>query len=396
MGTLAKVHPLHPSEQKKKTPHPLNKKLNILNENKRIKLRVNKTDTGKYSFYLEYVNKGKRERTYLKLYYINKAGTKAEDKKAYKDAVDARDVKEDDYRRNKHGFILENDNLDIVFLDYYEGLVKKRSDSKSAKKDLSWNNTLLHLKIFSKLKAKRETTFYFIDEKYCEAFKEYLLNSPRIKSLNTAHMYLAKLKAALNIAIIEKIITVNPAQNIKIDKQDTYTENLTIEEIRLLYETPCMSEQTKRAFIFSCFTGLRISDVKKLTWDEIRENHILYKSKKTKKYEKMKIHTRALKILTEQRAYHKEKKIPSEIVFNLVSDVHTNKHIKRWAIDAGISKKVTWHVGRHTFAQLNVSSEVDIYTISNLLGHSSVEVTQKYLKQENQNKDKAIDKIPDI
>jgi site-specific recombinase XerC len=209
-------------------------------------------------------------------------------------------------------------------------------------------------------------------------------------------MYLAKLKAALNIAIKEKILTVNPAQDISIDKENTHTENLTIEEIRKLYESPCMSDQTKRAFIFSCFTGLRISDIKKLTWDEIRDNHLLYKSKKTKKYEKMKIHSRALKILEEQRVYQKQNNPLSERVFKLVSDNHTNKHIKKWAIDAGLSKKVTWHVGRHTFATLNLTSGNDIFTTSKLLGHEDVKVTQIYAKLNDSKKDEAIDRLPDI
>jgi integrase-like protein len=182
MRPLANVFPINssPKPEKKKNTSPLTlpEKLKVLNENRTIKLRVNKTASGKYSFYLEYVKKNHRDRYYLRLYYMDKAGTKAEDKKAFKCAIDAREAKEDLYLINRHSFKLENKNLDIIFLDYFARLVKKRKEDKNAKIDKSWDNTYVHLKIFSKQKGKKETTFYSIDENYCNAFKEYLLESP--------------------------------------------------------------------------------------------------------------------------------------------------------------------------------------------------------------------------
>ena len=84
-------------------------------------------------------------------------------------------------------------------------------------------------------------------------------------------------------------------------------------------------------------------------------------------------------------------------VFDLIpSENKINKHIKNWIQAAGINKHVTFHISRHNFATLLLSSDIDIYTVSKLLGHKDVKVTQIYAKLIDKKRDEAIEKLPKI
>ncbi len=154
-----------------------------------------------------------------------------------------------------------------------------------------------------------------------------------------------------------------------------------------------MSEQTKRAFLFTCFTGLRVSDIKRLTWENIQSGYLDFRQQKTKGIERIKLSKSALEIIESQKG---ERTAPAGKVFDIISAYSTNDHIRQWARDAGINKNITWHCGRHTFATLCLSAGNDIYTVSKLLGHKDVKVTQIYARLIDTKKDEAIDKLPTI
>ena len=373
--------------------HPIFKKLQEINSHtSRVKLRARKSSSGKFSFYLEEFpentkkkKKDNRKRTNLKLYYWGKENTKGKDKQSLEEAT-ATLFERHNTLRKKNGNIVDEKRNETSLIEYFETLVQKKY-----KTDKSWKHTLNYLKEF----FKYDVPFYELAEKHCEEFRDYLLNHPKLNSRNTVHTYFAKVKACLNFAVKDNYIVKNPAQFLKVKKQETFREYLELEEMKLLDRTLCKSDQTKRAFLFTCFTGLRISDIKKLRWDEIRDNYLIYRSQKTDRVEKMKLHGRALKILAEQRAYQTEIRSFSKKVFKLISDNHSGQQIKQWAKDAGINKKITWHSGRHTFATLNLTAGNDIFTTSKLLGHKDVKVTQIYAKLIDTKKDEAIDNLPD-
>jgi integrase len=163
---------------------------------------------------------------------------------------------------------------------------------------------------------------------------------------------------------------------------------LTIEEVDKLVNTPCRRDDVRLPFLFACFCGLRVSDIERLKWKDIIHDgektraEVIQKKTGTTLYLPLSQH--ALEFLP------KPEGAPDEHIFH-VPDLHTvGKYLSRWANDAGITKKLTMHVGRHTFATMTLTTGTDLYTTSRLLGHSSVETTQVYGKIIDSKKQKAV------
>ena len=165
-------------------------------------------------------------------------------------------------------------------------------------------------------------------------------------------------------------------------------------EIRTLSETPCDHTTTKRMFLFSCLTGLRRSDIVRLTWQNVQQQgdftRIIFKQKKTSGQEYLDITPQAA-VLMGARGESNE-----PIFKNVYTPSNTNQVIKRWIRRAGIQKNITFHCARHTFAVMMLDLEIDIYTVSKLLGHRDLSTTQIYAKILDKNKQAAISRIPDL
>ncbi|MFW9940361.1 MAG: tyrosine-type recombinase/integrase [Candidatus Thorarchaeota archaeon] len=364
----------------------LSKTLTAINETKRIKIRAQKNITGKYHLYLDYFYRGKRERQFLRIYIENKKTPRSIEK--IKEAEILHDRKEvqlygmsepEEFRLNKQKYRAD-------FVEYFEYLAINRKNY-----DTSWMNTLKHLKIFTEDKT---VTFAQISMKFSEEFKLYLEKN---LAPNTAHTYFSKFKTTLNHAIQQGILDkASPAQFLTIKKQPVLREFLDIEELRKLKNTPCTNEQVKRAFLFACHTGLCISDIKKLQWKDIRGDYILIRQTKTDEPLNLRLHETAKSILEQQEGEFGEMDHTSPVFDLIPSENKINKHIKHWTQAADIYKHVTFHIARHTFATLLLSSDIDIYTVSKLLGHKDVKVTQIYAKLIDKKKDEAIDRLPII
>lgn len=154
--------------------------------------------------------------------------------------------------------------------------------------------------------------------------------------------------------------------------------------------------EIKRAFLFSCLTGLRRSDIVKLTWGEVHKQgdftRIIFRQKKTGGQEYIDITPQAADLIGERGNHASD-----DFVFG---DIHspsaTNYHIREWALRAGVDKYISFHCGRHTFATLMLDIGTDIYTVSKLLGHRELSTTQIYAKVMDKNKQAAVARIPDI
>lgn len=277
------------------------------------------------------------------------------------------------------------------FLEYFTYLADKRKASNFD----NWISTLKHLKVFS----NGEIKFGQLNEKYCEEFKEYLFAaySNRSKkeklSNNTVLSYFNKFKASLKQAYRDgylqtdlnaKVDTVKPAE--------TRIDFLTIEELNALVKTECEVAILKQAALFSALTGLRFSDIAKLTWGEveyIKDNgyFLKFQQEKTEGEEFMPISLQAYELLGTP-------KDPEEKVFDGLSySAWLNSQLKIWLLSAGIRKKITFHCFRHTYAVLQLSKKTDIYTVSKMLGHRDLKTTQRYAKVIDQTKRDATEKI---
>ena len=192
------------------------------------------------------------------------------------------------------------------------------------------------------------------------------------------------LNGALNKAVRDGLIPGNPMK--QLDKREKFQpspeerEFLTIDEVRTLMETPCTNEQVKKAFLLSCFVGLRLGDVRELTWAKVMNTpdgntqYVHVWMEKTQKPINVPLSNEALR-------YMEKKEDPDAKLFKLpTSDATINYHIKKWMKAAKIDKKISYHCSRHTFATIMLTLGADLLTTSKLLGHANVTTTQIYGK----------------
>ena len=241
-----------------------------------IRLRQRKMPTGNISLYLDIYLNGKRTYEYLKMYLIPEQtrADREKNKETLKlaDAVRAKRVIE--LRNGQFGFKTKTTGK-LRFFDYYRELCEKRLGEESRGNWGNWYSCLHHLKKYEK---RESITLEEITPEWVQGFKDYLENDAvawghdyrkRIKdkplARNSKLSYFNKLRACLNQAYEEGIISSNPLRGIEGFKPEEGTRMyLTLDEVRKLAATECEYPQIKAAFLFSCLTGLRRSDVLRL------------------------------------------------------------------------------------------------------------------------------------
>lgn len=242
---------------------------------------------------------------------------------------------------------------------------------------------------------KHSTSLHTVDRDFLLGFCRHMKDSGL--SEGTIHMYFANLNTVFNNAIRADLLDYNPISRIspqdKPGRPETEREYLTFKEVKRLMATECPDDSVKRAFLFACFTGLRLSDVEALTWDRIRKSGKGYQVEirqiKTKKIAYIPLSENALSQLP-----HSKKKDGK--VFPLPSRFTIGVVLKDWVDDAKIKKHITFHCSRHTYATMLLSYGADLYTVSSLLGHTDISTTQIYAKVMDKNKRKATNLIPTI
>lgn len=362
------------------------------------------TKKGTISLYLEIykgyaeTKEGKRkpirDYEYLDLYLIDKPSNPA-DKKNNNNilqlAKDKKAERELDIKNGNLGF-RNYKNQNTNFIEYFKNLVSK----KETKGNLgNWYSTQIHLENY----AGSNVTFKDIDLQFAEGFKEYLSKAKRKdgKPLanNSKASYFAKFRASLNEAVKEKIIYGNPAvETGNFKTVESQREYLTLDEVRKLAQTECRYDVLKRAFLFSCLTGLRWSDINNLVWGDVQKIgsnwRIHFKQQKTKGQQYLDINQQARDLMQETGK-------PDERVFvGLKYSDYMNVALQMWVLKAGITKQITFHCARHTFAVLQLTLGTEIYTLSKMLGHSELKTTQIYAKIVDEKIKEAVNKIPDI
>ncbi len=373
-----------------------------------VKLREKKLKDGSTSLYLDINVKGKRYKEYLKLYLVNPVTPS--DKEHNRQILAAANA-----TRARRELDIINGRFDIEqpvkegvrFLDFYRKMCEERLKTPDSNGNWgNWHSCLKHLEVY----CDESTTFNDIDAEWIQGFKDYLntaekdaqkKTNPKAKyvfqglSQNSKVSYFNKLRACLNEAFAQGIIKKNPLRGIEGFKTaEVKREYLTLEEVKKLAATPCNYPILKATFMFSCLTGLRKSDIEKLTWGEIRKQgdftRIVFKQKKTGGQEYLDISGQAA-------AYLGPRKNDNDRVFEgFTYGAWTSLELKRWAVSAGITKNITFHCGRHTFAVMMLDLGADIFTVSKLLGHRELSTTQIYAKVLDKNKQAAVNLIPKI
>jgi len=167
----------------------------------------------------------------------------------------------------------------------------------------------------------------------------------------TAHSYYTTLRTALNEAVRERLIESNPWYKLemteKIKVPESKRDFLTIEEIKKMIATPFFNEQVRRAYLFSCFCGLRISDIRKLRWRDISTSDgqwlVSVVMTKTTNPVYIPLSSQAVKWLPKHNGC-----TPDDLVFGgLPNASNLCISLKNWADKSGVKKNVTFHTRRH-------------------------------------------------
>ena len=373
----------------------------------KVHLRQRKqTKSGSISLFLEIYKgttttpegkvKNLRDYEYLNLYLIDKAKSQI-DKQHNKDTLHlAESIKakrELEIKNGLYGFTNEF-KQSTNFIDYFRSQMEKRKQSMGNYGN--WDSTLKHLVKF----AGTKISFREIDQTFCENFRDYLKNTANTKSgqslsSSSTSSYFSKFRACLKEAVKKKIILSNPAADVSSPRViENIREYLTLEELKEIVKAECRYDVLKRAFIFSCLTGLRWSDIQNLKWSEVQKSdegwRITFHQQKTKGLQYLDISDQA-------RGYLGELGNQNDRVFiGLKYSSYMNVALSKWMMRAGITKDITFHCARHTFAVLQLTLGTEIFTLSKLLGHSELKTTQIYAKIVDEKKREAVNKIPDI
>ncbi len=288
----------------------------------------------------------------------------------------------------------DNKKKETTFLSYF---LKKQEERFASKGNYdNWDAAYKHLEKY----CSPTLTFEKVDLDFITGFKNYLESKATTKSgtllsQNSKYAYFNKFKACLREAFQDGLMDVNLGTKVKaFAQEETSREYLTFEEVERLFNTECKYPILKNAFLFSCLSGLRWSDINKLIWSEVRDegeqSKINYRQEKTSSVEYLYISKDARKFLGERKG-------ANDRVFKGLkySSAH-NTELLRWVMRAGITKHITFHSGRHTHAVMLLEYGADIYTVSKILGHKMISTTQIYAKVVDKKKIEATQLIPKL
>lgn len=361
-----------------------------------VRVRYKALSDGSQSVYLDIYRDGKRQYEFLKLYLIpeTNAAAKAQNKATLAAVNTIKSQRIIELTNNVAGLKNTSQRSKLLLLDWMQ-TYKENQEKKGVRGSGKLiSNTTNVLRAFNEKAAMRD-----INRDFCLALIDYMRNvyaSANGKKLSqfSCVSYFGCFRGALNAAVREDIIAENPINKLnpdeKIKMPESKREFLTIDEVKTLIDTPCHREDIKSAFLFSCYCGLRISDVLALKWKNVdctgeqwRINIIMQKTR----------HPLYLPLSMQARKWMPERDGATEddpVFATLPCEDTCNVQIKPWVKEAGITKHVTYHVSRHTFATMMLTLGADLYTVCKLLGHTDVKTTQIYAKIINKKKDDAI------
>ncbi len=383
-----------------------------------VRVRFRKLANGSRSVYLDIYKDGVRSYEFLNMYLVPEVTkfdkTKNEEVLIAVEAIKAQKII--DISNNKAGLTLRTSKTRIPFQDFLEIFVSKKiKEQKSANRISFIRSAIVQLNHYIEARSLKGIRIGNIDLAFCEGFEDFLHSArdtrykvltskekkkgvePKKISERTAYSYFSVLNYALAWAVKHDYLKANPIDKMDMTLKQRFEEKpfLTIDEVKTLIKTPCNNEETKRAFLFSCFSGFRISDIMSLKWsDLVKDGEVLSAiiiMQKTKKKINQPIDIAAMAWLPERGEASDADK-----VFKLNTLATIEKQLHSWTQSASIGKHVTFHTARHTYATMLITQGADLYVVSELLGHSDTRMTQIYAKVLDTKKKEAASLLNDI
>ncbi len=365
----------------------------------KVTIRTKELKDGNKSIYLDVYDKGVRKYEYLRLYLVPETSDRA--KRQNENAMRKANEIKAEYILGTSDLLKpkaepeEETTLQSWLDEYFRRIREERNVSKTVINHKGYVKEIIE-SYLSKIHKKDIKIADFGSNEMAGLLRylgEYKGHSGKRYAPSTLHIYQHMIVAIFKGALQEGLIVVNSMdrlsrsefyKRVKSDKQP-----LTIEEVERIATVDTKRPGIRDAFIFACFTGLRISDICTLKWDEINDiggrPTIVKKQVKTGRVVSVPICDTALRYMPTQKC--------DEYVFHLPSRRRIQWHITKIAESADIQKHVTFHTARHTFATLSITAGSELKTVSTLLGHSSVNTTTIYADVEMKNKASAISRL---
>lgn len=344
-----------------------------------ITLREKPLQDGRRSLYLDIYEDGLRRYEFLKLYILPETNdaVRAKNKKTRTLAEVVRGKRLVEAQNTAFGFANKRDKA--LLLPTFEKFANER-------KPRIYKSILYHLREL----CTSTTKVSQINNRWAGEFVRHLRDND--VSENSIAMYIAMFRVFWRWCVKKCIASGNPFDGLNIDNRKPEREYLTLDELRLLINTPT-HYRVRAPFLFSCFTGLRWSDIQALRWGDVEEfggrTRLRFTQQKTKAHEYMDLNAQAVALMGKR----KEDNSP---IFDCTSHANATISLRKWVKSAGIKKHITFHCARHTFATMLLTLDTDIYTVSKLLGHTDISTTQIYAKIVDKKKQEAVDKIPQM
>lgn len=367
----------------------MKKKTATLKAKESVRIRTKALANGNQSIYLDIYANGKRRYEFLKLYLVpaKDEAAKVQNLETMKTAEAIKSKRYLQLLSGKAG-IDYNAGADVPLIDF----IKKHSEGAGGEGTKEIYQYLCTILAAYKPKAKLQD----VDKKFILGLIDFMHTYRSSRGnlplqASTMNLYLSKLTATLNAAVRSGMIAANPMNQLSANEKPKGKENevcyLTLSEVRQLEAAKCGNKDLKAAFLFSCFCGLRISDIRQLTWGDIHTDTdtgtttVQIRMQKTKNLLYLPLGKEAMKRLPARGTAKTE-----DHIFNMPSQRSMVGDMITWTKRAGIDKHVTFHVARHTYATMMLTAGADLYTTSKLLGHSNIKVTERYAKVVNAKK----------
>ena len=367
-----------------------------------VLIRTREQKSGKKTIYLEINFHGRRNRESLGLYLLpgNDRKTKLRNKETLRAAEEIKSKRILELQADEYDFDSKKAGHTVV-LDWLEDQREYYHEHGNGNYSKTIKSLIKHLGIF----AKNGMTMRDITPNFLRRFLDYLngdINSHSGGKLSheTIYTYFTVFCILMNKAVRLDLIPKNPFHKLgKAERPQRRTkkrEYLTLEEVKKLANTECDVWQVKFAFLFCCFTGLRYIDVSRLKWKHIVKTNegewqMEIVQQKTKEPVYIPLSKNALRWLPEQGINGRE-----NYVFQFRDRSMIYEYLDKWAKRAGIMKHVTFHMSRHTCATMLLYYGADLYTVSKILGHTSIKTTQIYAQVVDDMKAKAVNSVPEL
>lgn len=366
-------------------------------------MRTKKLADGSESYYLDIYVDGKRSYEFLKLYLLPEINPMVkEQNRATKAAIEAIKSKRIiELTHSKAGLKKTSVRSKMLLDDWMETYLAEQERKGARGGGGKLLRTVCRLLPLYRKKVKMGE----IDKEWCLGFIDWLQHTYKTRwgnplSPKSAANYVGYFSTALNAAVRAEVIPENPIMTLAptegIKVPESKREYLTIDEIKALIDTECPREDVKRAYLFSCYCGLRLSDIYALRWKDIFLDGEQYRvstvMQKTTTPIYLPLSRHAVRWLPERDGEGDELKIFA----GLPAEPNINKVLAKWAVAAGITKKITYHTSRHSFATMMLTLGADLYTTSKLLGHSNVKTTQIYAKIVDSKKVEAVNLVDSV